>query len=64
MRTPYERWERDMGFLQAINASVMLGPAEPIDLFVDPGIWLVLWQGMESLMALLAEDLNSGTDLR
>ena len=58
MRTAQERWERDIGFLQAINASMAIGPAEPIDYLAMPEGWLIILQGLETLVAVMAEDLN------
>ena len=62
MRTPMERWQRDVEFLQAINATLSLGPARPIDYLSDVTGWLVIWQGMESLMALMLEDFSSSAE--
>ena len=58
MRTAQERWERDMSYLQGINATLTLGPARPIDYLAMPEGWLIIWQGLETLVAVMVEDCS------
>ncbi len=51
--TAYEHWEQQLDYLRAINLSIQLGPAEPIDYFAQAEGWLVQFQGLQSVLLLM-----------